>query len=386
VKINRVGILLLLAGTFTILSCGLSSVKPTATPPAPLQGRLLLLGNGEANGLVVLEFKNGMSAPQPLWTGIPGKVKDPSERPTPVIFASPDHKHAMVMLEFKDVLIIDLTSGAFTRLELPNREHASFEQYDLAGEFSPDGRYLAYALTGEQSTNSGMYLYDLTTQKQSTLFKSPCAVYGGQTIGLVCGEVESPVWLDSTTLAFSAFDGKPPKSTIGGSLRPNYIFVMDVTGKRLQEYSSVIYIQGANAQIILDRDGREWLDAADFKQGKITSHFLEGDVVDRAWMLTPDGSVLRWQRVRQDVKGDPFADTWHLTDLRSGADQELKNLSYCNDVLDIRIYGLRGVVWSPDGKSFACLSGSDLKVSYLDGSPRRILLESFNGYLIDWSP
>lgn len=389
-NINRVGVLLVILVGLITLSCGLSSeVTPTPTQPVPLQGRILLLGNDADNGLSILEFKEGLSAPQPLWTGIPGRVNDPSVKPLPVIIASPDHQHALVMLEISAILILDLTDGTSTRIVLPERDLASEEQYDLAGEFSPDSRYLAYALNGKDSTHSGMYLYDLTTQKQSTLFEGPCATYGGATIGLVCGEVEPPAWLDATILAFNAFDGEPPQTHIGRAIQSNHTFVMDVTGKRLHDFGPLedIPIQSAKGPTVLEKYGLTWLEAADLKRGQIIPHSLEGNPVHHFWTLTPDGlSALRWQRVRHNVQGNPFDDSWHLTNLRSGADQELQNLSYCDTTLNIITYGLWGIVWSPDGKSFTCQSGSSLRVSYLNDIPPRTLLGTFYGYLIDWTP
>lgn len=367
-KARQARMLLLLVVNLILLSCGFSSEpKPTPTPPVPFIGGFLLLGNDGENGLAILEFKEGMTEPQPLWTGIPGRVNAPSEKPSPVIVASPDHKHALVMQEFSAILIIDLTNGEFIRIPLPEREHESTEYYDLAAEFSPDSRYLAYALTGRGSTHSGMYLYDLTTQKQSILFTSPCATYGGKTISLVCGEVKPPFWLDATTLKFSAFEGQPPKTTIAGIISPNHTFVMDVTGKRLPDsVSAVLSTQSAQGLTALPE---------------------AVDAVHSGSERTPDGlSVLRWQRVRQNVKGAPFADTWHLINLSSGADQELHHLFYCEPALNIITYGVRGLVWSPDGKSFACMTTAGLYVSYLDDLPYRNLLGNFYGYMVDWRP
>lgn len=378
-KLKRVIGLLALAVGLAMVSCKLGGEpKPTATPLPPLEGRLLLVGNGADNQLAVMEYKAGMETPQPLWSGIPGRVNGPGVNPAPVIVASLDHHYAMLASSFTSLTIVDLTDGTSIQLALPERSHTATVRLDLVGAFSPDSRYLAYALTGRSAGHPGMYLYDLQTHRQITLFEGQCASYGGRTIELVCAEVGRPAWLDEATLAFSVFEGPLPKTSMG-SIGTNRTLVMDVSGQRLQELD-LSDLQYAKGPTVLTKYGG-WLEAADLKRGVLSSHPLDGEL-----LLTPNGlAVVRWVRVASNTKGKVFDDTWHLTELRSGADQVLSDVSVCQDSLDFRIYGITEPAWAPDGKSFACLSGNALRVSSLEGLPVRTLLNEFFGYVIAWT-
>lgn len=110
--------------------------------------------------MTLLEFKEGLQAPQTLWTDIPGRLPESSEALQPIIVASPNHHVAMLMNSHSAITILGLTDGTSTTIGMPERKYSS-ESYDIAGSFSPDSRHLAYALTGWESSHSGLYLYDL---------------------------------------------------------------------------------------------------------------------------------------------------------------------------------------------------------------------------------
>jgi hypothetical protein len=378
-------------------ACGTGSAPdPTATPAIPLSGRILLLGNGEENSRAIFEFKEGMQSPQLLWT-IPGGSLKSASKAEPMIIASPDHHYAMVVTDPAAIVIVDLTNGETTNIDLPTRKYASdSKRYDIAGNFSPNGRYLAYSLTGENATHSGLYLYDLTTHQVSTLFEGPCASYGGRTIELVCGKVERPVWLDETTLVFHAFAGDPPKTQIGSSIPGNHTFVIDVNRTPIQEFadadnpSDMVWLDSAAGPTALAKGyappgaafAEGWVEAIDLKRRAARITPLQGEVK----LLAPDGqSALRLE-----------GKTWHLTDLRGGTDIELKEIwlgvaypsgSVCYSHTDITMGIPPAISWSPDGKLIACVSSANVYVFSLAGLPvREIKWKDFYGYLVDWLP
>ena len=69
-----------------------------------------------------------------------------------------------------------------------------------SADFSSDGTQLVYA-THDATPGSGseqLVLYDLATNTERALMGTPCASYGS--VGTVCGEMGSALWIDPTTL------------------------------------------------------------------------------------------------------------------------------------------------------------------------------------------
>ena len=350
----------------------------TACTPAPaLDGRLLLISdqNGSQS---IFEYKDGMEAPQSLWTGIPyawfltsGFYIDPD-------FAiSVDNKYAM---PYGNPGVLNLTDGTFQKLTLAGVGQPGSK--GIAGAFSPDDRYLAYSLTGVGgNSRSGLYLFDLGTGQTASLYESPCADY--DLFGEVCGGTGRPFWIDKNTLVFNGYSGAMPdsveKSSTVEAPSPNRTFVVKVDGTILQEISPVLggakieYQLVSGPTLFIGSDSSDyqedwkWLETADLVRGVIKANPISGFNI----VPSPEG-----QFVIQRIDSQ-----WHLTELRTGVDKQLKG-EYMTKCLH--------AAWSLDGKYVTCSTASSdgyhVMMISLEKRTIREIKEAQGYFLLTWVP
>jgi hypothetical protein len=329
----------------------------------------------------MLEYKAGMEAPAPLWTGIPCQTHS-NRLAFPI---SPDGRYAMTIVNapfipstppYFSLMLLDLTNGKTRSLAAPEYDRLQGQQMKASGAFSSDDRYFAYTVNSLDHGPDRLYLLDLASGNSSILFDSPCASYNQTGSGMgstFCAMVGFPYWIDATSLVFSGYSGKMPGAIqLGVDIEPNHTFVMGVDGTILQDLTPALYIRGIYGPTVLfhelgkTENGYQWQEAAELKQGKVDPHPLDVDSQFRARQvgspgylegpsISPDG-----QYTLQRIGG-----VWHLIGLRTGTDAEIRNT---------RLKDCYYFLWSPDQKNVLCseentiisLEGAaDQKMTYL---------------------
>jgi WD40 repeat protein len=236
--------------------------------------------------------------------------------------------------------------GASVAVQLPDGSGGV-----TSASFSPDGGQLAYTTGGRDGQ---LVVYDVATRTAKVEEQEPCAGYVGQTEGAtpgaVCGQIDSVVWLDPTTLLVQNYTqavGFPEQLPEGlTSLPPNSYSTIDLTtGTEASvpildpEGATFVTVRG---NTLLLEDGA-WLDLSQAGSGTGTENQLPSGV--EACSLAPDGS--------QIVVAGPNG-TWRLLNIHTGATRKLDiqgsivdsdHQEYSEDRDDF--------VWSPDGQSFA---------------------------------
>jgi WD40 repeat protein len=355
-----------------------SACSVLASEPTP-EGRLLLISNQNGSPSI-FEYKDGMDAPQPLWTGFPYAWFTPSGSYVDPEFAvSADKKFVM---PYGNAGIVDLTTGTFQKLPLEGVTQLGSR--GIYGAFSPDSHFLAYSLTGDAGySRSGLYLFDLTTSESTTLYEGPCEFY--DLFGEVCGGTGRPFWIDKNTLVFNGYAGTMPNSVQKFSEveepLPNRTFVIALDGTLLQEISPMLgsgslienqLVSGPTMLFGVHNGVTEtewnWLETADLVQGVINANPISG----MNFVLSPDG-----QFVLQRIDNQ-----WHLIELRTGTDKKLKG-EY--------LIGCLHAAWSPDGKYLACSTRASgnfnsyrLLVISLESGTIREIKEAEGYFLVTW--
>jgi len=370
-----VGVITALLFVVITPACSVLVSEPT------LEGRLLLISNQNGSPSI-FEYKDGMDAPQPLWTDFPYAWFTPSGFYVDPEFAvSADKKFVM---PYGNVGIIDLTTGTFQKLPLEGVTQLGSR--GIYGAFSLDSHFLAYSLTGDAGySRSGLYLFDLTTSETTTLYEGPCEFY--DLFGEVCGGSGPPFWINENILAFNGYQGSMPNSIQKYSEveepSPNYTFVIALDGTILQEISpmlgsgSLIENQLIGGDILFfgsknSAGGTEWkwLETANLVQGVIKANPLSGFNI----VPSPNGQFVL-QRI--DIQ-------WHLTELKTGVDKEI-NGEYMTKCLH--------AAWSPDGKYLACSTRASgnfnsyrLLVISLESGTIQEIKEAQGYFLLTWVP
>lgn len=375
----------------TVSACGPSATATNTPIPtfefAPsFAGRILLLGEQPGDKLSIYAFTSDSEVPEVLWSDLPGYFNT-SRRPTGGPVVSPGGRYAVLP---GSVIVVDLVNGDYHGIPFPTIgggvvvNTSYYKRAGFVAAFSPDSRYLAYALRGRDlsSADSGLYVYELGSDALLTLHEAPCESYAQYQ--LVCGDVSQPAWLDNTTLVYDYFVGEMPQKVTFGigrgfpEVASNRSAVVTVSGEVLHELGQALGIVGGSGQTILidtmmdDGEADRWLEAADVRKGiaKTGNPLFGGS-------LSPDG--------RRSIDKARYYDLRHVEALPA------IEVSHLSDNL----------VWSPDAKYVASLyqenpkSPQELYLISLDGLPEQpvLNLEEFamsdrpgNWWLLGWLP
>jgi hypothetical protein len=354
--------LLLCAGAL-LVSCG-----PGPYQPVSYSGRLLLFYPGDEKpgttkfGAGVYELKQGQESPQLLLDLPEGLGGD-----QPII--SPDGSLTL----FKGFVNIE---GNFDQVSYmvnlqTGESHLFYPAYLHGAVISPDNRHLAYT---DENRLIIISLHDIDLDEMDRLMKdgsheaaamirenSSTLMSGKCTTGSNCSAclpVDYPVWVDNETLvvATDAKNTDPNYEASAGAL-------CGTNG--LSDMFAVVHLDGSPATfvpasimsfpleytnpnlaavaIILDewdkvnqKDELFWVDANAVAQSGDATRYSLGTTADNSFSIAPDSrTMLRYN------------DQWELMDMKSGEVTVLQK--------DPSTYGISRCVWSPEGKSVACI-------------------------------
>ena len=254
-----------------------------------------------------------------------------------------------------DLSLLDLTSGKSKDMQFPQYGFTPISK----GAFSPDDRYFAFSASYQ---SNALHLLNLKTGQDSIIFRGSCDRYTNQINTVtepVCGNIDDPIWLDNTTLVFSAYTGIMPEMLkLGDQIKPDTTYVLNLDGA-IWPISPALYIRQVFGNTLLyyeygkSKDGYKWLDTNEMKKGliiphlfKVDSTYLESTEYPDPPSISPDG-----QFAFTRIHG-----AWHLFNLRGGSDTKIANtgVGECWDLL-----------WSPNQKYLFC--GSEYTVISLEG-------------------
>lgn len=382
-KKNRIIVLLILItcvglSLFLLIKRTSAPTEPTLIPDVDLdlEGRLLWVGGGAGtdviNSLKIYEFNLDTMASDFLVDWIP-KIESTHHMKPKGVF-SKDGSNVLIISDMpENIVVINTINGNITPIPLTGIDNLGYSGF--LGEFSPENKYLAYVLTGYDGlTKSGLYLFNMETEKTSTLYEAPCSSYLMHK-GEVCGAVLDPNWIDETTLIINGYKGEMPeeiKVNVSNLDRvgspqipaPNRTLVINVEGRILQEFDPLL----GDDLVVLGKTlhtttfTQEWIDSSN-KCGELEDFLareqcVRNCLVKYEWLSTI--SVIEGK-----VRSTPFSissynipspdgnfilnhtgDGWNLIRLSDGTALIVENLSQtCDDNI---------ITWSPDGKFIIC--------------------------------